>query len=228
VVIPNVFDFHALSRGVDDFNRSLKSDLGMKEEDLLILQPTRIIARKGIEHAIELASRLKERKVKVLISHQERDEGNAYYHRIMDYAQHLNVDLVLGGDLMGQTRGFRPDGKKIYDLWDCYAIADFVTYPSSYEGFGNAFLEAIFCRKPILVNRYAIFETDIEPLGFKTAVIENYVTEETLKQVRRLLDDEEHRAASAFHNFELGKKLFSYELLEKKLKAILDNFGTVG
>ena len=228
VVIPNVFDFHALSRGVDDFNRSLKSDLGMKEKDLLILQPTRIIARKGIEHAIELASRLKERKVKVLISHQERDEGNAYYHRIMDYAQHLNVDLVLGGDLMGQTRGFRPDGKKIYDLWDCYAIADFVTYPSSYEGFGNAFLEAIFCRKPILVNRYAIFETDIEPLGFKTAVIENYVTEETLKQVRRLLDDEEHRAASAFHNFELGKKLFSYELLEKKLKAILDNFGTVG
>jgi hypothetical protein len=51
-------------------------------------------------------------------------------------------------------------------LWDVYPHADFITYPSLYEGFGNAFLEAIYFKKPLLINRYAIFVRDIEPKGF--------------------------------------------------------------
>jgi len=34
-------------------------------------------------------------------------------------------------------------------------------YPSLFEGFGNAFLEAVYYRKPMLVNRYSIFIADI-------------------------------------------------------------------
>jgi glycosyltransferase involved in cell wall biosynthesis len=36
-----------------------------------------------------------------------------------------------------------------------------VTYLSGYEGFGNAFIEAIYFKKPIIVNRYSIFVEDI-------------------------------------------------------------------
>lgn len=228
VIIPNVFNFDAEFRGIDDFNSTLRVDLGMGPGDLLFLQPTRIIARKGIEHAIELVSRLSDRRVKLLVSHQERDEGADYTHRIMDYARLLGVDLVSGGNLLGNARGIGSDGKKVYDLWDCYAHADFVTYPSSYEGFGNAFLEAVFCKKPLLVNRYSIFESDIEPLGFRVAMMDNYVTTETLEQVHRLLDDPAHRAQSTQHNFDLAKQYFSYTLLEKRLRAVLENFGSVG
>jgi glycosyltransferase involved in cell wall biosynthesis len=228
VVIPNVYDFSVEPRGVDDFNRTLKADLGMKEGDVLFLQPTRIIARKGIEHAIELASRLPERHVKLLVSHQERDEGSDYYRRIVDYARLLDVDLVAGGSLLGTERGLTAEGKKVYDLGDCYANADFVTYPSSFEGFGNAFLEAVFYRKPIMVNRYSIFESDIEPIGFKTALIDNYVTEDTIHHVRRLLDEPELRNAAIAHNFELGRKHFSFELLEERLRHVIMNFGAVG
>jgi glycosyltransferase involved in cell wall biosynthesis len=228
VVIPNVYDFEAEPRGLDDFNRDLRADLGMQEGDVLMLQPTRVVARKGIEHAIELASRMRERRVKLLVSHQERDEGSDYYRRIVDYARLLGVDLVCGGSFLGAARGLGPGGRKIYDLWDFYANADFVTYPSSYEGFGNAFLEAVFYRKPIMVNRYSIYESDIEPLGFKTALIENYVTEETIRHVARLLDDAVLREEATEHNFELGRKYFSYELLEKRLGEVLLNFGAVG
>lgn len=221
IVIPNVFDFASNPRGVDDFNRSLREDLGMKPGDLLILQPTRIIARKGIEHAIELASRLSDRRVKLLISHQERDEGAAYYRRIVEYAALLGVDLVTGSPFLGTTRGFTSEGRKVYDLWDCYVAADFVTYPSSYEGFGNAFLEAVFYKKPLLVNRYSIFECDIEPLGFQTVSIDSYLTDDTVAQVRRLLDDEALRKGVVDRNFELGRRHFSYEVLEEKLKMVL-------
>lgn len=228
VVIPNVFDFSVEPRGIDDYNRSLKADLGMKDGDTLFLQPTRIIARKGIEHAIELASRMPERRIKLLVSHQERDEGSDYCRRIVDYARLLNVDLVAGGSLLGNARGLTPEGKKVYDLADCYANADFVTYPSSFEGFGNAFLEAVFYRKPIMVNRYSIFESDIEPIGFKTALIDNYVTEDTIRFVRSFLDEPGLREEATAHNFELGRKYFSYELLEARLKYVIMNFGAVG
>jgi len=228
IVIPNVFDFAAEPRGLDDYNRSLKADLGLAEGDLLFLQPTRIIARKGIEHAIELASRLRERRVKLLVSHQERDEGSDYYRRIVDYASLLGVELLAGSSSLGTARGLTPEGRKIYDLWDCYANADFVTYPSTFEGFGNAFLEALFFRKPMMVNRYSIFESDIEPIGFEAAFIDNYVTDSTVDEVRRLLDDTAWREAIADRNFELGKKYFSYELLEERLKYVIMNFGAVG
>ncbi len=227
VIIPNVFDFASAPKGVDDFNQTLRTDLGMAEGDILILQPTRIIARKGIEHAIELASRLTDRRVKLLVSHQERDEGAAYYRRIVDYARLLKVDLVTGDSLLGTERG-QIDGHKVYNLWDCYANCDFVTYPSSYEGFGNAFLEAVFCRKPILVNRYSIFESDIEPIGFQTVLIDSYVTDETLLQVRRYLDEPEFTSAAVEKNFKLGRRFFSYELLEQRLRSVIANFGAVG
>ncbi len=228
VVIPNVFDFAAAPRGIDEYNASLKADLGLADGDLLFLQPTRIIARKGIEHAIELASRLRDRRVKLLVSHQERDEGSDYYRRIVDYAALLGVELLAGSPLLGIERGLTPEGRKVYDLWDCYANADFVTYPSTFEGFGNAFLEALFFRKPMMVNRYSIFESDIEPIGFEAAFIDNYVTEATVEEVRRLLDDRAWRDAIADRNFELGKKYFSYELLEERLKYVIMNFGAVG
>jgi len=227
-VIPNVYDFAARPRGVDEYNRTLRADLGMGEGDFLFLQPTRVIARKGIEHAIELVSRLGERRVKLLVSHQERDEGTDYYRRIAEYAGFLKVDLVAGSPLLGTSRGSGPEGGKIYDLWDCYANADLVTYPSAYEGFGNAFLEAIFYKKPVMVNRYSIFESDIEPIGFKTALMDTYITDETVRHVRRFLDEPELRREATERNFELGRKYFSYELLEQRLRTVIMNFGVVG
>jgi glycosyltransferase involved in cell wall biosynthesis len=50
-----------------------------------------------------------------------------------------------------------PDAPDRPSLWELYAHADFITYPSLYEGFGNAFLEAVYFKKPLLINRYAIF-----------------------------------------------------------------------
>jgi glycosyltransferase involved in cell wall biosynthesis len=224
IIIPNVFDFDTSPPVLDDYGRGLRNDLGIGD-DLLFLQPTRMVARKGIEHAIELVSRLKSRKAHLLISHQERDEGSEYFQRSMDYANILGVDLIVRPDLIGPERGLTEDGRKKYSLWDCYLSADFVTYPSTYEGFGNAFLEALWFKKPILVNRYSIFQQDIEPLDFDVVVMDTYITPETVDTINAMLRSPDAIEVMTERNFELGKKFFSFSLLEQRIRQVLMNFG---
>jgi glycosyltransferase involved in cell wall biosynthesis len=225
IIIPNVFDFDTEPPEMDDYARTMRQTLGIGEDEALLLQPTRIIARKGIEHAIELTGRLKDKKAKLLISHQERDEGAAYYQRTMDYAALLGVDVIVRPDIIGAKRGVTESGERKYSLWDCYLNADFVTYPSSYEGFGNAFLEAIWFKKPILVNRYSIFQQDIEPANFDVVVMENYITPETVDAVRNILDNPGAAEVMTRNNFELGRTYFSLTLLEQRLRQVMMNFG---
>jgi glycosyltransferase involved in cell wall biosynthesis len=225
-----VFDFDTAPPKLDDYGRGLRKELGVADDETLLLQPTRMIARKGIEHAIELANRLKGKKAKLLISHQERDEGSEYYERTMDYAKILGVDVIVRPDIIGAERGTTEEsdghpGKKKYSLWDCYLNADFVTYPSTYEGFGNAFLEAIWFKKPILVNRYSIFQQDIEPLDFDVVVMENYVTPETIETIEAILGADGATDVMTAKNYELGRKYFSFKLLEQRLHQVMMNFG---
>ncbi|MFQ3619440.1 MAG: glycosyltransferase family 4 protein [Spirochaetales bacterium] len=231
IIVPNVFDYSTPPPGIDTYNTDLRKELGIGEREVFLLQPTRIIARKGIESAIELAHRLHrtlpegKEGVKLVVSHQARDEGSTYFDRIVDYANLLKVDLILRPNRIEETRATTPTGEKIYSLFDVYPHADFVTYPSTYEGFGNAFLEAIYFKKPLLVNRYSIFQTDIEPVGFDVAIMDTYITEETVQKVWRYILENTYREQAVERNFSLAATYFSLAVLERKIKSILLNFG---
>jgi len=60
VLFPNIFDFATAAPGISDFNADLRQTLGLGDDQLFILQPTRVVPRKGIELAIELVRRLRE------------------------------------------------------------------------------------------------------------------------------------------------------------------------
>jgi glycosyltransferase involved in cell wall biosynthesis len=225
-IIPNVLDFETSPPGFDDYNRDLRREIGLKADDWFILQPTRVVQRKGIEHAIELVRRLKEPRAKLVISHAAGDEGNAYMAMLHDRIADAGIDVRFIADRVGETRGTDAQGRKIYTLFDVYAHADLVTYPSHFEGFGNAFLEAIYFGKPVVVNSYAVYARDIDPLGFKTIEISQLVTRETVEQARTVLHDRVLREEWARANFALGLKYFSYAVARRKLAARLANlFG---
>jgi len=221
MVIPNVIDFNSPPPGVDDFTKHFREDLGIEEDDLLILQPTRVVARKGIEHAIEIVARLNNPKAKLVITHEAGDEGFAYQKRIESYAEIMGVNLILKPNLIGKVRGYTKEGRRVYTLWDAYPHADFVTYPSIYEGFGNALLEAIWFEKPLLVNRYSIYEMDIEPLGFDVVAMDGYVTDQVVEEFREVLENKEQAARMGKTNLEIARRYFSYEVLQYKLKTLL-------
>ncbi|MCD6117917.1 glycosyltransferase family 4 protein, partial [bacterium] len=226
-VIPNVFNYDREPPGIDEYNKDIRRDLGLAPDDIIFLQPTRIVQRKGIESAIEVIHRLQNPKIKLVITHSAKDEGKEYYNRIISYAELMDVPIVINPSIFADKRATGENGEKIYSIWDIYPHADFVTYPSSYEGFGNAFLEAIFFKKPLLVNRYSIYQQDIEPIGFEIVAMNNYVNDKVINQIKDLLNNPKKTEEMVEKNFHLAARFFSYEVLEQRLKTILINFGQI-
>jgi len=231
-LIPNVFDFEAPAAGIDAYNADFRAAIGLTADDLLILQPTRVIPRKGIELAIQLVHRLGIGNCALCITHQAGDEGPAYLHTLQRQAKELGVDLRHITDRIDSQRntaprsprhtGSQPEGK-IYTLWDAYLHADFVTYPSLREGFGNALLESIYFRLPVMVNRYPVYAADIGPLGFDFVEIDGAITNDTVAQVRHLLAHPKRRQQMVERNFELARQHFSYAVLAAHLRELIES-----
>jgi glycosyltransferase involved in cell wall biosynthesis len=219
--IPNVMDFASPPEPDDGYSANLRRDLDMGDDDLLILQPTRVVARKGIEHSVELVRRLKSPGARLMISHAAGDEGDSYANFLNLFSDLMRVQLVFGDPWVSEQRGLTTQGQRVYTLSDVYRQADFVAYPSEYEGFGNAFLEATYYHRPILCKRYPIFCADIEPCGFQTIMFDDFVTAKTVQAVEQLLADDEARKAMVEHNYRIARQYFSYEVLEEELRPIL-------
>ena len=223
-IAPNVMDFENPPPPPDEYTTDVRQAFGIEDDELFILQPTRVVQRKGIEHAIEMVHRLG-RKAKLIISHASGDEGHDYEQRLVEYSRLMQVDTVFVSDIINEHRGFTEDARKIYTLEDIFPYADLVTYPSTFEGFGNAFLEAIYFRKPIVVNAYSIYTKDIKPKGFSVIEIDGFVTSRAVEKTKQILDNPDLCQAMVDHNYELGKKFFSYAVLHQSLRNFMRECG---
>lgn len=219
-IIPNVMDFENPPPPIDDYAMDVRKALGIEDDELFILQPTRVVKRKGIEHAIELVHRLG-KKAKLVISHASGDEGYDYEQRVKDYSKLLNVNTRFVSNIINEKRGYTKEGRKIYTLEDIYPHADLVTYPSTFEGFGNAFLEAVYFKKPIVVNKYSIYTYDIEPKGFLTIELDGFVTEDAVRKTRDVLENPELCKNMVEKNYDIAKRCYSYAVLRQKLKNLI-------
>ena len=217
MVIPNVFDFdQPRPRRAAGVRGRLRRELGMNEHGLLVVQPTRVVPRKGIELAIELVGRLADPEAVLLITSPAGDEGLDYLVALERLAEHHKVRLAYAADRFAPDHEGKPL-RPAHSLHDAYLAADLITYPSLYEGYGNALVEAVFYGKPVLVNRYPVYDADIRPLGFQFIEISGEITPAAVREVRELLADPARAARLARHNFELGRQHLSYEVLRRRL-----------
>lgn len=223
-IIPNVLDFENPPAMDVEGARVFRESIGLKPDDRMILQPTRIIQRKGIEHAIELVKKLNDPRNKLVVSHEAGDEGFEYVEWLKEYACEHGVDLKLIATKIADPWGNNGNGTAKYSLWDVYPFADFITYPSLYEGFGNAFLEAIYFKKPLLVNRYATFVKDIEPQGFDLIAMNGFLSRKIVQRVIEILESREKRERMIDYNYDVAARHYSYSILRTHLNAILSGF----
>jgi len=185
-IIPNIFDFEAPPWKKDEYNRGFRADIGLQENDLLILQATRIVPRKGIELAIDVTRaiaaqqhKLEEsglfdgrpftpdsRIVLVLAGYARDDDTGAYVRKLKERASADSVELLFIEEWIASERG-STNAHKIFSLWDAYVFADLVTYPSLWEGWGNQFLEAVRAELPIVLFEYPVYRADIQDKGFE-------------------------------------------------------------
>ena len=228
IVVPNVMNFDIPYGFMTNKNSRLKTDLGFREDDILLAQITRIVRRKGIEVAINLIDKLHDPKVRLIITGNANDDaGDNYFEELTDLIVDLNLkNKVVCASHMINNMGTVTDSQVLYSLSDAYANANSCTYFSTYEGFGNAFVEAILAKTPIFVNNYKpVYWPDIGSKGFKTVMLEdNNLTDQAVKDMSEIIYDEKLNKEIAEYNFDLGKKYFSYETLEQKLIELLAVF----
>jgi glycosyltransferase involved in cell wall biosynthesis len=222
-LIPNVMDFETPPPFPGSYTTLLREDLRIAPDEYFFLQPTRVVQRKGIDRSIELV-RLLDLKARLIISSASRDEGGEYEAYVRKLAHFLDVKINFVSDIIQDRRGMTDDGRKIYSLWDVYHHADLVTYPSQMEGFGNAFLEAVYFRRPIVVNTYTIYAVDIKPKGFEAVEFDGFITEKTVEHVKTLITNPARVEKMTQHNFELAKRYYSFRTLKYHLQSLLHTF----
>ena len=226
LVVPNVMDFSKVYALKDDYNSDLPASLGLAADDIPLFQITRIVERKGIEVAIDLVDRLDDSRVKLVVTGSAADDARKGYFKKLKReitARGLTKQVLFAYHKILSHRESGPDGSKIYSLSDAYANATACTYFSTYEGFGNAFVEAVLAKKPVFVNNYKpVFWPDIGSKGFHCVLLEdNDLTDDSVAEISSIIHDPDLQRDIAEHNFALGRKYFSYDVLEEKLNQVL-------
>ena len=204
-------------------SQQFKNSLGLLPDDIMILQPTRIVRRKGIELTIELVSALKNDRCKLVLSHKGADEGYDYQDWVMNRADQHGIDVRMVKKTITSPWARRNGNGRKFSLWHIYPHANLVTLPSLQEGFGNAFLEAIYFRKPVMINRYQTFVKDIEPNGFDLVRIDGYVSPENVDQVNELLNSPQRVRQMTEHNYNIARRHYSYRVLEERLVPLVND-----
>ena len=216
-MVPNVMDFDRAYGIPNKDNSYFLRDLGVGLNEIALLQVTRIVRRKGIETAVSLIEKLNDKNLKLIITGNNNDDQNrVYYNEIVDQIHDLNLasQVIFASHMVRNHK----------DLSDVYAHGRACTYFSTYEGFGNAFVEAVLAKKPIFVNNYKpVYMQDIGSKGFETVMLEdNNLTDDMVKKMSDIIYDPDRCREIGEFNYNLGKKYFSFDVLEEKLSSLFN------
>ncbi len=239
----------------DNYNDSFFKDIGLLDQlakrDLtlddacILLQHTRVVPRKRIDIAIDLAFELEKKflsagKIKsivVLVSGHSGDEQvsyieflEAHYAKLITKNPTSNVILLFGESHILSHRDIIVD-KKYYKFSEIPSIiaaqGGLGSYFSEIEGFGNNLLEVISSGLPAVVNKYPVFKEEIEHLGFQLPAIEECrLTSELVSDAYELLTDIVRRNRTVHHNLQILYRKLDHAIISKKLTPLIENMFT--
>ena len=234
---------------------SLRGKHGIKPNDIVLFVGARIVPNKQTELAGHLTA--------ILQSLRQEMVGRKLYHGEV-FSEDSRIMLVLAGrperafadyrerlfelfDALGivwmyvgnEVRPIRSEEEGFYALYpDMHTMADFVLYPTGWEGFGNQLLEAFAAGLPVVVFDYPVFKEDIAPKGVQVVSLGDTILEETdsaglvqlpaevlsravPEMIAILTTPELYRSITA-HNIMVGKKYFSFDVLRTHLGDAID------
>jgi len=244
------FDHRLGSQEQARIRGQLRAKHGIESSDVVILVGARLVPNKQIELAAHLTAVLEglrqqmvgrplyngevfgagSRIVLVLAGRPERAFSD-YQERLLALLDALKVDWMYVGDEVLPVRVAQEGFYALYP--DVYTMADFVLYPSGWEGFGNQLLEAFAAGLPVVVFEYPVFREDIAPKQVQVISLGDKVLEErdsaglvrvpaeVLTQAAQrmaavLTDQREHKSITD-HNIAVGKRYFSFDVLRSHL-----------
>jgi mannosylglucosylglycerate synthase len=151
-IIPNALDFFDAC-GITPEVAELVGD--ERAHSILLFYPTRILERKNIAFALQIAAAMEAigRRVRLMIS-GATDPHNLSSAAYLAGLKKLAADLQIQESVFWLNDLFYVDERQLRSL---YMVADALLFPSKQEGFGLPLLEAAAYRLPI-------FCANIEPL----------------------------------------------------------------
>jgi mannosylglucosylglycerate synthase len=251
----NWYNNSLIAPPADNYNDSFFRDIGLTkqiqqqgftmEDTVILLQHTRIVPRKKIEVAIDFAFRLEQRFrqddkkkcIALVVSGHSGDEQVEYKKYLKEFHRKklqenpdAKVLLIFGESCILSHRDIIVD-KKYYKFAEVPAIiaraGGIGTYFSEVEGYGNNLLEMVCYGLPVVINKYDVYKTDIEELGFDFPSIEECtLTDEVVEQAYMILIDYRIRNSLVFHNLTILNKQLDHKIIGKKLGPLIRRIFT--
>lgn len=244
-----------ISPCLERYNQSFWKDSGLlniiaakgytMDNTEVLLQHTRIVPRKKIETALELAFKLAEkfkskgekRCIALVVTGHSGDEQNyykkwlnEYYETLTNKNPELDVVFLMSENIILSHRDIIVDKKyyKFAELPAVFAAAGGIgTYFSEVEGFGNNLLELISFGVPTVINKYEVFKTEIEQFGFKLPATEDCkITQELVDDSYKLLTDVDYRNKVVIHNLNVLEESLGHHIIAEKLSPLIEDIFT--
>ena len=193
--IYNGFDSHPPSGDREGTRRAL----GVADETILVAHPVRAIARKAVDRAIAVAEAV----------------GGTYWltgPAEDGFGPNLTQRLATA-----RCPVIHAQGRPAHDI---YAAADLITFPSTWEGFGNPPVEAALYRRPVVVGDYPVV-AELRDMGF------SWFNHDQPAEILSWLDGSDPAAHHEMldTNENLAVENFSLEMVADGLKTLLDEAG---
>jgi glycosyltransferase involved in cell wall biosynthesis len=241
----------------DIYNRSFFKNIGLTalvesagfsmSETVILLQHTRIVPRKKIEFAIDLAFELEKKFraagnkkcIALLISGHSGDEQvkykeflSAYFQTRKEEMPESAVFMIFGENHILSHRDIIVD-KKYYNFFEIPSVISAAggigTYFSQVEGFGNNLLEMLAAGLPVVINKYSIYKSDLEPLGFDLPFVEdNILNPELIETTFKLATDMVFRNSLIRQNLEILSEKLGHRIISERLAPLINNIFTKG
>lgn len=224
-VIPNTIDLSRL-HSPDWYNKDFRRDLGIRPDQLVFLQPTRVKRNKFVERSIKLVAEInditKKDSVLVITGSPVYSRGN-YFEEVVKRIKKQGVNVIFANDRVFLGRHENPE-QKFYSIHDAYVNSDIVLYPSAGDAFGNPIIEAAAYQKPVVVGSFPNLKGFLDK-GFSFVVAGQKVDAEVVSDTYQLIADKARASAMVEQNFNLLKQHYSSDILDKTLIPVLNGFA---
>jgi glycosyltransferase involved in cell wall biosynthesis len=198
VTIRNAFDVEAKAGD----RATTRAALGLGDDERLLVQPTRAIARKNVPAALALAEALG--ATYWLVGPAEEDYGDELA-RLFEKA----TVRWIHGPRPGRSAPLSPR-----DVADAYSAADMIVLPSTWEGFGNPALESAVFGRPLAIGDYPV-AAELRSFGFRWFDVDDAqgIAAWFAHPDPALLD----------HNRAVAARSFSFDMLDRALSDLLSD-----